>query len=114
MAAIDIVKAHYESLETKSIRVPEWDNLEIFIKPMTMGEQAKLWKVQVDPDRSQFDLYAETIALKALDEAGKRLFSPADAKGLMNVGDMAVVERVASEMVEAIKVDDLKKPSETT
>ena len=114
MAAIDIVKKHYESLGTRSIRVPEWDNLEIFVRPFTLGEQSELYQIQMDPKRSQFDLYAATIALKARDANGTRLFSDADIKQLMGYADQVVIERVATEIVEVSKVDDLKKSSETT
>ena len=114
MAAIDIVKKHYESLGTRSIRVPEWDNLEIFVKPFTLGEQSHLYNVQTDPKRSQFDLYAETIIIKARDAKGRRLFADADINAMMGAADQQVVERVAAEIVEVSKVDDLKKSSETT
>ena len=114
MAAIELVKKHYASLGTRSIRVPEWDNLEIFVKPFTLGEQSELYQVQTVPKRSQFDLYAATIIIKARDANGNRLFADADIKAMMGAADQAVVERVATEIVEVSKVDDLKKSSETT
>ncbi len=114
MALIDDIKAHYQALGTRSIRVPEWGNVEIFVAPFTLGEQARLYAIQTDPKQSQFDLYAATIALKAKDKDGNRLLSDADIKQMMNGGDKDVIERVASEIVQATSVDDLKKSSEAT
>ena len=40
--AINKVKDHFNNYKTRKIIVPEWDNLEIFVEPITLVQQKKI------------------------------------------------------------------------
>ena len=40
--AINKVKEHFNNYKTRKIIVPEWDNLEIFVEPITLEQKKKI------------------------------------------------------------------------
>ena len=112
MKLIDKAKAHFDSLEIKEIKVPEWtedgeETLTIYSKPLTLAEMSKLQRYAVDDDVA---LMAYCIIDKALDAEGNQLFDKGDKHALMNRVDKDVLARVATEIMSAPTVEEqLKK-----
>ena len=110
MRAIDKAKAHFNSLETKRIEVPEWGDenepLVIFVKPLTLSETSKLFQLSKS---DEIEMLAQAIILKSLDEDGNKHFNIGDKLFLMNNADRDVVVRVAGEIMGTLDVSQAKK-----
>jgi len=110
MKAIEKAKAHFDSLEIKTIEVPEWgdeDNpLIIHAKPITLLETSKLYKMAKDDDLA---MMAYVLIYKALDENGDKLFDLGDKSTLLNSVDRDVLVRVATVIMGNDNPDILKK-----
>lgn len=106
MEAIDLVREHFNSLGNKRIEVPEWQ-LVIYASPMTLAEKNRVYKKSVASD---MDLLVDILIMKAMDEAGKKLFTIEHRVTFLNKADSNVVSRVANEIVssEAPNLDELK------
>ncbi|MCH9836582.1 hypothetical protein K0U83_13025 [bacterium] len=91
------IRAHYESLPRLETTVPEWDNVTLYAKPLTLSDQAKIdtWR-GIQSDR--YLVFARILILKAEDEAGNRVFSDADL-GMLKDGSMGdIVSKAAREL----------------
>ena len=101
--AIDNVVDHFDSQEIKKIEVSEWGTdekpLEIFTKPLTLQESKKLYRMANSSDL-EFMVYA--IITKSLDADGEKIFTLADKEKLMNKADVAVISKVATEILGEI------------
>ena len=110
MKAIEKAKAHFDSLEIKTIEVPEWgdeDNpLIIHAKPITLQETSKLYKMAKDDDLA---MMSYVLIYKALDENGDKLFDLGDKSTLLNSVDRDVLVRVATVIMGNDNPDILKK-----
>ena len=112
MKLIDKAKAHFDSLEVKEIKVPEWtedgeETLTIYSKPLTLAEMSKLQRYAQDDDVA---LMAYCLIYKALDAEGNKLFDVGDKNTFMNRVDKDVLTRVATEIMSAPTVEEqLKK-----
>ena len=76
MKLIDKAKAHFDSLEIKEIKVPEWtedgeETLIIYAKPLTLAEMSKLQRYAKDDDVA---LMAYCLIYKALDAEDEAKF----------------------------------------
>lgn len=107
MSLLDNAVKHFDSIQrnTVKIEVPEWD-CTIYAKPMNMMQKSEMVALYTQ------DKVGEAVATKlyhmARDEAGARLFTRDDIKGLMTKADPQVMQRVASKMeidpdIEAIE-----------
>ena len=110
MAVIDQVKAHFESLGTKEIKVPEWGlddkPLIIYATPMTIGEMNKLQKLSNNDDLS---LLVYTVIEKSLDKDGNKIFSIGDIHDLMSRANKDVLQRVVEELLDTNSTAELEK-----
>lgn len=110
MSVIERAKAHFKSLTTKAIEVPEWGDksgpLIIYVEPFTLKDKAKLQAVS-RMSGSDVDALVELIILKALDKKGDNLFTIEDKHALRNLVDANVLERISGEImrvdVEAVQ-----------
>lgn len=105
MSAIDNVKAHFQSLETLTIDVPEWD-LTIYADPVTLKEKNRLFKMAKNDDMAFF---IHVLIMKAKDEAGNSHFTLADKHDLMVKADTDVITRVANQILRVENDEDWEK-----
>lgn len=103
MSVLDNAKAHFDSLETKTIEVEEWDAI-VYATPFTMGEKKKLWKHAKEDD---IEFMVRTLILKALNKDGSKMFDISDKVALMNHVDPNVITRVVGEISVADTVDEM-------
>ena len=112
MKIIDRAKSHFESLGTQSIEVPEWKDDDgkptiIYWNPITLSEKNKLFKKS--DNLSDVSILADILIMKALDKDGNKVFTLEDKIPLMHKVDSDVLSRLATSMVQAISVDEVKK-----
>ena len=112
MKIIDRAKTHFESLGVQSIEVPEWSDEDgkptvIYWNPITLSEKNKLLKKS--DTLNDVSLLADVLLMKALDKDGNKVFKAEDKLALMHKTDPDVLTRVATIMVQAPSVDELKK-----
>lgn len=105
----DAVAADFKRLETQSFTVPEWDGLEIFVRPMTLGDRTRLQEKTRRLD--QFQAAAMTVCLFARGADEKLIFSAArDMPRFRREARPVVVARVAGTILalgegESARVD---------
>jgi hypothetical protein len=99
MSAIDAVVAHFETLETKTVEVPEWGDLVIYVEPMTLLDQRKLTAKTKGKDNVEGAV--STIIMFAKDGQGGPLFTLEDKAKLMRAADVEIVGRVAKAILDA-------------
>lgn len=96
---IDKATSHFRqklSAEMNSVFVPEWD-AKIYFKPtITLKEQSKL--IELATSGKQVEALCESLIVKARNEDGTKMFSPADKVILMNEVDPQVIIRVVGEI----------------
>jgi hypothetical protein len=94
----------------ESVVVPEWDTT-IFFKPTTLAQRNTIFRYVND---GSLESLVQTLIIRALDEDGKRLFSNADKKDLMDKVDPDVIVNVVSAMNDEPEttVEDARKNSE--
>ena len=112
MNIIDRAKSHFESLGTQSIEVPEWKDDDgkptiVYWNPITLSEKNKLFKKS--DNLSDVSILADILIMKALDKDGNKVFTLEDKIPLMHKVDSDVLSRLATAMVQAISVDEVKK-----
>jgi hypothetical protein len=90
----EAIAAHWAAMQRQSIEVPEW-GCTVWFDPLTLAERDKLRHAQGN------EALAETLILKAEDEAGTKLFTKADKPQLMHGAAPATVARVAERMLVA-------------
>jgi hypothetical protein len=110
MNVIERAKAHFKSLQVKTVEVPEWGDekepLIIYIEPFTLKDKAKLQAVS-RMTGSEIDALVELIVLKCLDKSGEPIFTIEHKPILRNSVDATILERISSEImrvdVEAVR-----------
>ena len=90
MSAIDKFKAHYEASERRSIHIEALE-LDVYCRPMTIGEQSKIDSKVKAKDGNHFDAAIYTIIEKCEDEAGEKLFTLDDKQALMKFADAKIL-----------------------
>lgn len=110
MSAIDNAVKHFEEQDVRVTVVPEWGDengaLEIYSKPLTLSETAKLYKMSKEDD---LVMMAYVLIFKALNSEGEKLFTIEDKQKLLNKVDRDVLVRVASEIMGQEAIEDVKK-----
>lgn len=94
--------AHFESLGTRKIEVPEWSQgeepLVIYSTPYTMRQRGKFLKnVQ---KVGEVEAMVKFVVDKALDANGERMFRPGDEITLLNNADQEVISRIFLAMLD--------------
>jgi len=94
----------------ESVVVPEWDST-IFFKPTTLAQRNTIFRYVND---GSLESLVQTLIIRALDEDGKRLFSNADKKDLMEKVDPDVIVNVITAMNDEPEttIEDARKNSE--
>ncbi len=94
----------------ESVVVPEWDTT-IFFKPTTLAQRNTIFRYVND---GSLESLVQTLIIRALDEDGKRLFSNADKKDLMEKVDPDVIVNIISAMNDEPEttIEDARKNSE--
>ena len=109
-SVIDNVKAHFDSQEVKILDIPEWGDeegpLKIYVKPLTLAESKRLYKMATNSD---LEVMVNAIILKALDKDGKQLFTIADKPDFMHKADVGVISLVAADILGSIPSEDAEK-----
>lgn len=102
MSAIDRAKAHFKSLQVKTIEVPEWGDengpLTIYVEPFTLKDKSKLQAV-TRLGNSEADTLVELLVMKCLDKDGAKIFTIEDKPVLRNMVDASILERVSTEIM---------------
>lgn len=102
MSIIERAKAHFKSLQVKSIEVPEWGDENgpaiLYVEPFTLKDKAKLQAVSRSSG-SEVDALVELIVLKSLDKEGNKVFGIEDKHALRNSIDATVLERISTEIM---------------
>lgn len=105
--ALEAALAHYKSLGTQSMVVPEWGGITVYWTPMTPADSDKF--VRIGDDGKTVAILLDIVVGKALDADGKRLFD-LDAKQKLRVGaDQTVINRIARAMLASPSVEDAEK-----
>jgi len=95
-SAIDRVTKHFQTklnAELKKHYVEEW-GMDVYYRTTTsLKQEAKI--VELSNAGKSVEALVEAIIIKALDEAGKPIFSPYDKTALMNEADPTVVLQLA-------------------
>lgn len=110
MSVIERAKAHFKSLQVKTIEVPEWGDkngpLIIYVEPFTLKDKAKLQSVS-RMTGNEIDALVELIVLKCLDKQGEPIFTIEHKPMLRNAVDATILERISTEImrvdVEAVR-----------
>jgi hypothetical protein len=89
--------------DMKSIHVPEWDSKVWFKTTITLKEQSRL--IELASAGKQVEALCESLIVKARNEDGTKMFSPADKVVLMNEVDPQVIIRVVGEINNAADED---------
>lgn len=102
MKAIELAKAHFKTLKTKTIEVAEWGDengpLVIYVEPFTLKDKAKLQAV-TKVTGSEIDALVELVVMKSLDKNGDKLFTIEDKHALRNAVDSRILEKISSEIM---------------
>lgn len=102
MKAIELAKAHFKTLKTKTIEVAEWGDengpLIIYVEPFTLKDKAKLQAV-TKLTGSEIDALVELVIMKSLDKNGEKLFTVEDKHALRNAVDSRILEKISSEIM---------------
>lgn len=94
---LERAKAHFRDKvgETlNSVEVPEWGTT-IYFKPASLEQQNKIYKYIRE---GSLESLVETIIVRALNEGGKRLFTPANRLEFMKHVDPEVISRICEAM----------------
>lgn len=104
--ALDAALAHYKSLGTQSLFVPEW-GITVYWTPLTPADSDKF--VKLNDDGKTMAVLLDLLVGKALDADGKRLFD-LDAKQKLRVAaDQTVISRIARAMLISPSVGEAEK-----
>ena len=104
--AINKVKEHFHNYKTRKIIVPEWDNLEIFVEPITLEQKKKILD-KTKKDEVEALVYA--LIWLAKDGEGNPHFTLEDKFALMKKSDPDVVARVAGDCMTVPSYEEAKK-----
>ena len=112
MSVIDRAKSHFESLGTQSMEVPEWKDDDgnptvIYWNPITLAEKKRLF--QKSDNLNDVGILADIILMKAIDKDVKKLFTLEDKIPLMHKVDSDVLAKVATQIIQTITPDEVKK-----
>lgn len=108
---LDRAMAHYSEIQPGKIEVPEWGEgkkaLVITFTECTVGERRKIFKPNKTGGEPDPHLAAvRAVMIKACDAEGNRLFGDMDEHKLMNKVSSSVIERIASAILQQLKLDD--------
>jgi len=105
MSMIDKATTHFETVLAQGllgpIKVPEWENAEIYYKPSTtMYEQSKI--IELTQGGKATEALIQTLIMRARDKDGKTVFGSQDKHKLMRSVDPKIILTI----VTAMNADD--------
>jgi hypothetical protein len=109
---LDKATAHFRnqiSGEMKSVNVPEWETKVFFKSATNLRDEGKI--VELSQAGKATEALVESLIIKARNEDGTKMFSPADKAALMNEVDPKVLIRVVSEINSVTNAEDLSMES---
>lgn len=99
------IEANFGARKSRVIRVPEWDNLEIHVFPLTMGQISR-----IDEESDDMKRVIRKLIVRARKEDGTPIFDAEDAEALLaqGVGPYGpdVVTRVVLEIQKEDRLDE--------
>ena len=104
--AINKVKDHFNNYKTRKIIVPEWDNLEIFVEPITLEQKKKILE---KTKKDEVEALVDALIWLAKDGEGNPHFTLEDKFALMKKSDPDVVARVAGDCMTVPSYEQAKK-----
>ena len=109
---LEAARSHYKGLLSNGlrgpVRVPEWDNAEVWFKASSnFLQESKI--VELNQQGKTVEALITSLIIRALDADGKPLFNATDKPELMREVDPGVVLRVLGEM----NVEESTKAAET-
>jgi hypothetical protein len=109
---LDAATSHFRekiNAGMQSITVPEWDNVKVYFKPtVTLKEQSKL--IELATQGKSVEALVETLIVKARNEDGTKMFSPAEKVVFMNEVDPSILIRVVSDINSlSQEINDMEK-----
>jgi hypothetical protein len=109
---LDNATKHFRSKLDGSLRkleVPEWE-ISVYYYPTTpLKDESQIFQLQ--QDGKAVEALVMSVIMKARDENGKRLFTPADKSVLMNEVDPQILLRIASVVngADSDSIEDIEK-----
>ena len=111
---LDKATAHFRnqiSGEMRSVTVPEWGDAKIFWKSATtLRDEGKI--LELSQAGKTVEALVESLILRARNEDGSKMFTPADKMIFLNEVDPKVLIRVVGEMnniTEDLSGDQVEK-----
>jgi len=92
----DRIKAHFASLGTREIVVPEW-GATFYVSAVTLAERQRIYAGS--KGENDYEVLAKILITKAQDKDGQKVFTLEDRHWLLQKADSAVLIRVASEIM---------------
>ena len=94
--------------QRKSVELPNGDDFEFFMTPLTLAQRARAQKQAKSEDATDFAL--QLLAMKATDQSGQKLFQPGELAELRNELPATVVEALMLQLL----ADDQQEEEEET
>lgn len=102
MSVLNKAKQHFHSVlaqELISIDIPEWETKIWFKAASTFQQEQKI--IELHGKGKLVEALVETLIIKALNEDGTKVFTPADKPVLMREVDPEIIIRIVTAMNEA-------------
>lgn len=94
--------AHFDSIGTKEIKVPEWKTT-IYFTPFTLNEKRTLINFSKGNDA---EFLARTLIMKSKDKNGEAMFDVGDIPIFMQHVDANVIDRVVNKFAETTTIKE--------
>ena len=89
--AINLAVESFNAIAMRSIKIPEWGDLEVCFRPLTVGDMK--W-VELRKPKTEYDSNLLLLIRKARNADGDKLFEPGDLQKLEDEVDMSVLARL--------------------
>jgi hypothetical protein len=83
--------------QRKSVELPDGEEFEFFMTPLTLAQRARAQKLAKSDDATDFAL--QLLAMKATDQSGQKLFQPGELAELRNDLPATVVESLMLQLL---------------
>jgi len=107
--AIDVATKHFKGLGQKSFKVPAWDGMEIFCKPVTFEKIDEINRLQDSDTKEEFNVCA--LIILALNKDGSQMFKKIDRPELLAEVSSYVIGTVVIQLTMITGFKKAKKNS---
>jgi hypothetical protein len=94
---IDIAVSHFNSREVRQMQIPEWDNVTVYAKNLSLEDKHK-WLKRAKGETDEYLLYAVIFGL--VDENGEQVFDLGDKFKLKTNVDPELLSKIANFVLE--------------